>query len=158
MSGLDQSLKLRAQEIAAAEGSITIREAVKRALEERFDGDFDALVEIAATLGAGSLSNLRQRTYDLPEEQDVLPFDIPDVIGVRTPDGDMLVRRDDAQRGQVRQWQREAHQHHSAQAYRFKRFGEQLALVDDEADDLEWAKAREIIADRRREIGRGAAE
>lgn len=151
MSGLDQSLKLRAQEIIAnTEGHITLRQAVKRALVERFDGNFDALAEAAATLGAASLSGIRKRTYELPEEdgQDVLPFDIPEVIGIRTPEGDLLVHRPSAEVGHVRQWVREGHQHHAAQKYRFNKFAKELDLIEDLDDALEWNKGREVLTEK----------
>jgi len=140
-----QSLMLRTQEIiSSSPDGITAREAYKRALVERFGTDMDALLEHTSSLASGMLSGIRKRTYELPSEDTQLPLNLPQVIGIRTEHGDLLVHRDHADLGQVRQWVREARQHHSTQRLRFDRFEQQLDLVKDEPDALPWWSAKAL--------------
>ncbi len=139
------SLQLRAQEIinASAQG-MNIRQALKQALLERYGHDLDALAEAAAAFGASGMSGLRKRTYELPDDQASL-FQIPNVIGIRTEDGDLLIPRQNANLGQVRQWQKEGHQHHATQLLRFKRAGKELEAVKEEPAELPWWQARHTL-------------
>jgi mannitol-1-phosphate/altronate dehydrogenase len=141
-----QSLILRTQEIVSRhpEG-ITSREAYKQALLERYKNDPAGMADHAATLAVGTLSQLRKRTYELPPEDPSLPLAIPQWIGIRTDEGDLLVARDEAELGQVRQWAREAESHHSTQKLRIKRFRERLDTVKDEPDALPWWSAKNLI-------------
>lgn len=146
MSNNDRSsLRLRAQEIinASTEG-ITVRQAMKQALVERYADDPDGLAEAAAALAAAGMSGLRKRTYELPDRQDAL-FEIPSVIAVRTEEGDLLIPRDHANLAHVRQWQREGQQHHATQLLRFKRAGADLAELEEEPDTLPWMSARTML-------------
>lgn len=139
------SLQLRAQEIinASPEG-MSIREALKQALLERYGHDPEALAEAAAAFGASSLSGLRKRTYELPDDQGAL-FQVPNIIGIRTDDGDLLIPRQNASLGQVRQWQKEGQQHHATQLLRFKRAGTELDALKEEPAELPWWSARHAL-------------
>jgi len=143
------TVQARAQEISCSSPTpITVRDACKQALRELYGNNPDALLEAAATLAAGAMSGLRQRTYQLPE-QATLTSDIPGVIGITTPDGDLIIPRPEATAAQVRQWAKEAMQHHSTQRLRFKRFAKDLAVAEDEPDDVKWTEMRAIIEARK---------
>lgn len=136
-----RALKLRAHEIVrTSQDPIAVTAAVQQALKEQFGDDIEAVREIAAALMAGTLKDLRRTSYDLPEEsgQPAL-FDIPQVIVVSTPDGDLAVPKAQAETGHVRQWQREGQQHHSVQLSRFKRFGKDLEAISEHGDTAPWA-------------------
>jgi hypothetical protein len=134
-----QSLILRAQEIITSNpDGMTARMAYKSALLERFKGDPEALAEHAASLAAGTLAGLRKRTYDLPDTEIGALFNIPQVIGIRTEDGDLLVSRDHADTDQVQQWAREGDQYHSTQRLRFRRFREQLEPLKELEKPIPW--------------------
>lgn len=141
------SLQLRAQEIINANpDGMTVREALKRAILERFPNDPDAIADAFAAVAQSSMSGLRKRTYELPESDEGL-FEIPSVIGIRTDDGDLLVPRDHAALSQVRQWQKEGQQHHATQLLRFKRAGTDLDSVKDEPGELPWWSARHMLTE-----------
>lgn len=147
------SLQLRAQEIInASPNGMHIREALKRALLERYGHDPDALAEAAASYGAASMAGLRKRTYELPDDEGAL-FQIPGVIGNRTEDGDLLIPRENANLGQVRQWQKEGQQHHATQLLRFKRAGKSLEPLKEEPADLPWWQARHMLTEGESEGG-----
>lgn len=139
------SLQLRAQEIINAnpEG-MTTREAMKRAILERYPNDIEAVAEAFAAVAQGSLSGLRKRTYELPDSEGAL-FELPAIIGIRTEDGDLLVPRQHANLGQARQWQREGEQHHATQLLRFKRASNDLEPLKDEPAELPWWSARNML-------------
>ena len=139
------SLQLRAQEILSAhpEG-MTARAAMKQALSERYKHDPDGLAEFAAGVSQSWLSGLRKGTYELPDDGQGSLFQTPEVIAIRTDDGDLLVHRDSATLGQVRQWVKEAQQHHGTQSLRFKRFGKQIDQLKEEPDELPWPDARNL--------------
>lgn len=146
MSRIDRnSLQLRAQEIinGSADG-MTVQQALKRALLERYANDPDGLAEACAMLAAGTMSGLRRRTYELPDSQGSL-FEPPAIIGIRTEDGDLLVPRQHASLGQVKQWQREGQQHHATQLLRFKRAGADLEPLKDEEENVPWWSARAML-------------
>lgn len=150
------SLQLRAQEIINAHPTgISVREAVKQALIERFGHDENALAEFAATVTAPSLTGLRKRTYELPDPGEQLMFEIPQVIGIRTEDGDLLVSRDHADLGQVRQWLDEGCQHHATQHLRFKRGKAEIEPLKNEDGSLPWWSARHMLAQAEEEADGG---
>src|SRR6266700_1473191 len=143
------TVQARAQEISCNSSKpITVREACRQALHELYGNNPDALLEAAATLAAGAMSGLRQRTYELPE-QATLTSDIPGIIGITTPEGDLIIPRAEAAAGQVRQWNREALQHHSTQRLRHKRFAKDLKIAEDEPDETGWPEMRSVIEARK---------
>lgn len=144
------SLRLRAQEILHnAPDGMTTREALKRALTERFAHDPQGLLEFAVSSSDSLLKGLRQRTYELPE---LVLFDPPPVLGITTPDGDFIVSTEVATTGQVRQWDRERGQWLATQVLRGQRFREQsLDPIADIDDETPWSKARLVLRDRRTE-------
>lgn len=145
------SLRLRAQEILIANPiGMSTREAMKRALAERFKDDPAGLLEFAASASDAWLKDLRQRTYELQEPGTLTLFDPPPVIGISTPEGDFIVSTDVATVGQIRQWERERRQWIATQTLRGKRFREQsLEPIADVPDDTPWAEARLVLRDRR---------
>lgn len=139
------SLQLRAQEIINSNpDGMTTREALKRAILERYPNDPEAIADAFAAVAQSSMSGLRKRTYELPDEDSGL-FEIPSVIGIRTEDGDLLIPREHAALGQVRQWQKEGQSHHATQLLRFKRAGADLDSLKDEPADLPWWSARHML-------------
>lgn len=143
------TVQARAQEISCNSlAPMTVRDACKQALSELYGNNPEALLDAAATLAAGTMSGLRQRTYELPE-QATLTSDIPGVIGITTPDGDLIIPRAEATIEQVRQWNREALQHHSTQRLRHKRFQKDLEIVEDEPGDVKWTETRAILETRK---------
>lgn len=143
------TVQARAQEISCNSiAPITVREACKRALFELYGDSPEALLEAAATLAASTMAGLRQRTYELPE-QATLTSDIPGVIGITTPEGDLIIPRAEATVEQVRQWNREALQHHSTQRMRHKRFQKDLQIAEDEPGEVKWTEARAVIEERK---------
>lgn len=119
---MDRSLIARAQEIIAAEGTIQGRDALKRAILERYAGDINALAEALVDSNASGMKDLRRRTYVLPEQPTL--FDVPAVIGISTPLGDLYIAAADATAGQVAQWAREGEQWHGGQHRQFKKFAQ----------------------------------
>lgn len=156
MSG-DRSLQLRAQEIINAHpDGMTVRDAMKQAILERYADNPERMADAFATVAAGGMSQLRKRTYELPDDEGL--FQIPSWIGIRTEDGDMLVQREAATLGQAAQWAREGLQHHSVQRVRFKRAADQLEQLKDEKRELPWWNARRLLAaiETTDEVGDGA--
>lgn len=148
MSGSNdrRSLQLRAQEIInASTTGMTVNDALKQALLERYGNDADKLASVAAALGAGMLKGIRKRTQELPEQEEGVLFQIPSVIGIATIDGDLLVPREHANLDQVRQWQKEGLQHHATQVLRFKRAGHDLDELKEESGELPWWSARAAL-------------
>jgi hypothetical protein len=94
------------------------------------------------------MTGIRKRTYEIPEQPELALTDMPSVIGITTPGGDMFVQRSEATVGQVRQWNREALQHHSTQRLRHKRFRDDLKLIDDIHEDAGWLETRPIQIER----------
>lgn len=157
MSRIDRTLQLRAQEIISkSEDPISIQAAVEQALRERTKGDYDMVVKIASAIGASSMNGLRKRTYDLPEMREDTLFDIPALIVIGTPDGDLFVPRDHASTAHTRQWIREGRQHHGAQSMRFERADEDMAAIEDVADDVPWSEARELLKIRKKALDPGS--
>lgn len=140
------SIVLRVQEIINANpNGITSQEAFERALAERYKDDPTGLLQFAAAAVRSTVRGLRQRTYDLPDSGEHALFEIPETIGIKTPDGDLFIARECALLGQVRQWLREGDQHHSAQKLRFKRALKELQVLQGEPDDLPWWSARVLL-------------
>src|SRR6266700_8372792 len=75
-----------------------------------------------------------------------LMFEVPQVIGIRTEDGDLLVSRDHADLSQVRQWLGEGRQHHATQLLRFKRGQAEIEPLKNEEGTLPWWSARHMLA------------
>lgn len=139
------SLRLRAQEIInVSPNGMTVREALKQAAIERYGNNVDALADAFATAASSGMTDLRKRTYELPDEDGAL-FEIPAAIGIRTERGDLLIPRDRASLDNVRQWQKEGQQHHSTQLLRFKRAGKQLEPLKEEDGALPWSNARNLL-------------
>jgi hypothetical protein len=147
----DRSIQIRTQEIINKSAvPITVQDALSQALYERFGDDAAAIRAWAATVGAGAMRGLRKATYELPDNENAL-FEVPAVFGISTPQGDLLVPKDQANAGHVRQWTREGLQHHSTQRLRFKRAVKELEAVADLADETPWVSARQTLSDRKRE-------
>ncbi len=139
-----QWLVLRTQEIIAASANeIKGRDAVKEALRERFAGDFDLLLDFAASV-TGVLKKLAAATYNLPE-QPTLAMDIPQTIVVNTEEGPLFVDRKHAELGHVRSWVFDGLQHHRTQGYRFNRMAKELELLADHPDELAWVDVRQEL-------------
>jgi hypothetical protein len=148
------TVQARAQEIIfSSPKTITLREGCRQALHELYGSNPEALLEAAATLAAGAMSGLRQRTYDLPEQNQLtLMPDIPGIIGITSPDGDLFVLKPEATHGQVRQWAKEGLQLHSTQRLRFRRFIKDLEITDDVPEESRWTETRAIGEERKRKV------
>ena len=143
----DQTIVLRAQEIInTADKPITARQAVVQALLDRYQ-TIEEMAQAAASFASGVARKLARSTYELPEQNGL--FDIPSTISNSTPDGVLLIQRDQATIGQARQWIKEARQHHKTQTLRFERADEDLSLVSDVDDDVLWAEARRQLGARK---------
>jgi len=134
-----QWLVLRTQEIIAKSEEISGRDAVKAALRERFAGNFDQLLDFAAT-ATNVLRKLKNSTYNLPADPTL--FDVPQTIAVNTDEGPLFVTGDQRELGHVRSWAHDGLQHHSAQRYRFSRVVKDLKQLDDRPDELAWDEVR----------------
>lgn len=148
------TVQARAQEIVFnTTEPITVVEACRRALAELYGADPEQLLSVAATLAAATVSGLKRLTHNLPEPGSQLVMDIPSVIGISTPDGDLFVRKDEAEADQVRQWAREGLQHHSTQRLRFKHLiNRDLEVAEDVPGNVKWAGEggmRAIIEERK---------
>jgi hypothetical protein len=122
-----QWLVLRTQEIIANSKEISGRDAVKAALRERYDGNFDQLLNFAVGL-TGVLKKLEKATYELPDQPTLM--DIPRVIVNKTDDGPIFLDRDQATMEQVHSWATDGLQHHSTQKYRFSSILKDLNKMD----------------------------
>lgn len=141
--GIDRSLMLRVQEILQVQpDAMTMREAVTIALRERYT-DYDSLLQAASAFGAASANGLRKRTYDLRDQPTL--FDIPEVIAIRTVDGDLFIKREHATLGQVRQHHHELSQYLAVQAMRSHRYGDELTQLASLPDDMLWIEARTAL-------------
>lgn len=153
MSRADRSLQLRVQEIVAnSPVPINVQDAFKQALLERYGQDIDAMAAAFAAVGAATMRGLRKRTYELPETDDQSSlFDVPAVIGISTTEGDLLIPKDQASTGHVRQWTREGLQHHSTQRMRFKRAATELEAVQDIDGEVPWHETRKMLGERKQQ-------
>lgn len=140
------SIMLRVQEVInASVEPITAHDAMKKVLAERFKDDPAGLLEYAASVGESSLRGLRKRTYELPEG-DAL-FELPQVIGIATPEGDLFLTREQASFEQALQWIREGRRHHSTQSLRFERAEREVEpLLGQIPGDTPWWAARAMLA------------
>lgn len=134
-----QWLVLRTQEIIAQSKEINGRDAVKAALRERYNGDFNQLLDFAVSL-TSVLKKLSKSTYELPDQPTLM--DIPQTIVISTDDGPLFIGRDQAQLGHVRQWIFEGLQHHSTQKYRFGRLSKTLKRLESHSDEVQWIDVR----------------
>lgn len=122
---MERQIIARATELAANAGEpVPAAVALRRALDERCGGDYQAAMDMLVGEGLSKMKDARQRTYNLPEQPTL--FDLPAVIAVTTPLGDLFVPADMATAGQVEQWAREGQQHHGSQHKRFKAISSQL--------------------------------
>lgn len=140
----DRSLIARAEEIALkTPGKITTEAALAEAIRERYDNNPKLMAEFAAGMMRGALKDIRKNTYQLGEQPTL--FDVPQTIVVSTPEGDLLIAKDDATAGQVEQWLREGSQWHNQQGERFSRLLDRhrAAKFDLEANYVEQVKALE---------------
>jgi hypothetical protein len=145
MSALDTNLQLRVAELMHLNtGEMAAADAIAVALLERHDGDAQVIARVAGAFLAGAMKPLLKKTYELSDDQGVL-FDLPAVIGVRTPAGPLLVRRQDATLEHVRDWARGGKQHHSTQDLRFGRLVQALEHVKDEPGEISWSVAQTMI-------------
>lgn len=146
---IDRTLQLRVQEVINASPiPIAARDALKKVLLERYTS-LEELAEAAATIGMSALNGIAKATYNLPETDQGSLFDVPSVIAIRTPQGPLLIPRDQATAGQVRQWAEEGLQHHSTQRLRFKRAVKDLKAISDLDVETPWADARQALAERK---------
>jgi hypothetical protein len=134
-----QWLVLRTQEIIAQSKEINGRDAVKAALRERFDGNFEQLLNFAVSM-TSVLKKLSKSTYELPDQPTLM--DIPQTIVVNTDEGPLFVDRQSAELGQIRQWVVDGLQHHSSQRYRFSRLAKDLKNLDSYPDEIAWTDVR----------------
>ena len=85
----DRSLQLRAQEIMQANpGEIAAADAIKQALNERYEGDLAAIVDFASIYISKSMGALKVAAYELDDSQGVL-FSLPTTIVVDTDRGSL---------------------------------------------------------------------
>lgn len=156
---VDRSIQIRVQEIInKSPVPIGVQEALNQALYEKFGDDASAIRSWASSVGAGTMRGIRKATYDLPDNEGAL-FDIPAVIAVKTPlDGDLIIPKDLASTGHVRQWTREGLQHHSTQKLRFQRAAKDLEIVADKEDGEAWSDTRTVLAERKKELEAAEAE
>jgi hypothetical protein len=134
---MDRSIIARASELVArGDKPVPASEALKQALDERCHGDYGLALELLVVEGRSRLKDARQRTYALPEQPTL--FDLPSVIAITTPLGDLFIPSDMATAGQVEQWAREGQQHHGSQHKRFKAMAAQLkGLGFDESENYQ---------------------
>lgn len=146
---LDRSLSARAHEIihirATSGTPVTADEAIREALHERCGGDYTKLLEMAAGFAGGFAREAKKTTYQLPEQASL--FDLPAVIAVSTPLGDLFIQSDDATAGQVDQWSRDAMQFHGSQHKRFKTFRANFKSLDLDPSDNYKSMLKSIRAE-----------
>lgn len=134
----DKTLTLRAQEIITrSDDPINITDALAQALRER-GLSYEELLHLAVS--NISTRSLRKSTYELPEQDGL--FDVPSIICIGTPDGDLFLPRSGATVAQVAQWADEAQAHHATQNHRFKKFKKQLSRMADLDKNMLWIQAR----------------
>ena len=116
---MDRHLIARANELATqGSGPVAAGDALRKALDERCGGDYGKALDLLVDEGRSKLKDARKSTYTIPEQPTL--FDIPAVIAITTPLGDLFIPRELATNGQVDQWLREGEQHHGSQHKRFK--------------------------------------
>lgn len=150
----DQAARLRAAEIVAAGNRrITLREAYEMVYEERYNGDFKAILRELAQQAAGSSTALARSTYVLPDDENeqLALLEIPAVIAVPTPDGPLFVPHDEATVSDVELWLDEGDRYHSTQKYRFRKGRKELKeLIHDDDDRHQlWKQLRPVLAERK---------
>lgn len=122
---MDRHLIARAIEIATgSDKPIMSPAALRRALDEMLDGDYERAIDMLAAEGQSRMKYGKKRTHILPEQPTL--FDLPTAIAIATPVGDLWLRSDLASAGQVDQWAREGEQDHASQLKRFKAIRAQL--------------------------------
>ena len=141
----DRSLQLRAQEIMQANpGEIAAADAIKQALNERYEGDLAAIVDFASIYISKSMGALKVAAYELDDSEGVL-FSLPTTIVVDTDRGPLYVGLDKATLGQVKQFAKAGKQYHAGQDLKFGRLIERLEHLKDVPTDLPWADARSML-------------
>jgi hypothetical protein len=123
---IDQkSLAVRAMQIATtADGNTYTAEALAQALIERFDNDPKLIAEALAGMMKSAAKSIKGGTSQLPAQATL--FDVPELIAISTPIGDLLIHGEDATTGQSRQWGAECEQWHKQQAKRFTKWNGRL--------------------------------
>ena len=149
---LDQTVKLRALEIIERTPSILAVDAIEQAMIDLGWGP-DKIRRVAAQLGASALNGYRQQSYELPEGPETGPrqlrlFAPPVIIAIATPDGLLLIHKDQAKLAEVRQWEQDARQHYSVQLLRHQRAACDLALIEDLDGEMQWEDAARVMAER----------
>ncbi|HEY1394992.1 hypothetical protein [Roseateles sp.] len=141
----DRSLQLRAQEIMQANpGEIAAADALKLALNERFEGDTAAAYDFACQVISKSMKALRTAAYELDDSQGIL-FSLPTTIVVDTDRGPLYVGLEKATLGQVKQYAKAGKQYHAGQDLKFGRLIERLEHLKDAPADLPWTDARSML-------------
>lgn len=141
----DRSLQLRAQEIMQANpGEVAAADAIKQALNERYEGDLAAIVDFASVYISKSMNALKVAAYELDDSQGVL-FSLPTTIVVDTDRGPLYVGLDKATLAQVGQYARAGKQYHAGQDLKFGRLIERLEHLKDVPGDLPWTEARAML-------------
>lgn len=152
MAKADQTLMLRAYEIAEnSQEKIYLRDAFKQAVKERYP-DIDSMAEAMATLGESSWKAYKKRQYELPDNSQGQLFELPQQILIDTPErGPLLLYRSEATKGQAKQYAQEGLRLHATQRLRFQQAVRDCELVEDLDDDTPWQDARQAIRQRKQE-------
>lgn len=116
---MDKSIIARAQELVAhSNAQMTLEQAIAESIFERFDGDGKRIAYYMAGQVKNWTKAIRKASYDVPEHPTL--FDVPQVIIVTSPDGDVAWPIDIAPAKVVGQWWTEGEQYHGGQHRRFR--------------------------------------
>lgn len=131
---MEKSLIARANELAnASKDPVELEQSLVNALLERHGHDAMALARAWAHQERSQLSQIRKRSYHLPKDPTL--FDLPPVIVIQTPDGDLLLPEGTRLGKHVKQWVREGKRYHKSQRTRFEKIAEKVEALDCGDDD-----------------------
>jgi hypothetical protein len=141
----DRSLQLRAQEIMQANpGEIAAADAIKQALNERYNNDAAAIIDFASMYISKSMKALKVAAYELDDSEGIL-FSLPTTIVVDTDRGPLYVGLSKATLDQVSQYAKAGKQYHAGQDLKFGRLLDRLEHLKDVPGDLPWTDARSML-------------
>ena len=112
------------QLVATTTNALQESAALRQAIDEYCSGDYNRAIDLLTNESRSKLKDARKATYNLPEQATL--FDVPQVIAITTPLGDLFLSADQASGGQVEQWAREGRSHHRSQEKRFDAICQQI--------------------------------
>lgn len=125
----DRHIAARAMQIAQqSNGSVYWADACKQAIRERCGDNVEMILDLAVQSFGRMAKEYKKSQYNLPEQATL--FDVPELLMLATPLGELMVHREEATAGQVQEWVDAGERHHGSQHKAFKAKRKQLRELD----------------------------